>query len=326
MSRYFNLRAFSYHLLASLIVVGLFALIILTVWYPSIWSKALGGYDLFIKIVIIDLIAGPLCLGLVYKAHKPLKEKLIEIITIGSIQLAFLGYGLWVLSESRPAFIVFAVDRFDVYVANEIDQDYLGDHPPFNKISITGPVYAGIDPKRVPKDLGSDLVIAGLDISMLAKYYEPIDHFADEIRDTRREYNDLPESPFKSALTRYGVKHKLTLEELSWLPVRHRSISDGFGFLSAIFVGDSIKPHGYLDYDGYEGLVAIEAAAPSTPIELNTGSANEMSETIEEIIEQEEAPSLERVETHREEEIPLDPATTEMLSETIEAIIEEDEE
>ena len=243
----FNFKAFGIHFLFSILLVSLFALVILTLWYPSIWSKALGGYDLFIKIVIIDLIVGPLCMGIVYKSHKSFKERIVDATTILVFQLAFMGYGLWVLYESRPVFIVFAQDRYDVYVANEIEPEMLGDQAPFDRLSLTGPVYGAVDLASISSDTLFDLTVSGLDVSNFPKYYTPIEDFKETISARKVSYQEMDDTLLKSALTAYIDKNKLDERAVYWLPVKHR-----FGFVTAVLVGDEWIPHGYIDLDSYE--------------------------------------------------------------------------
>jgi len=243
----FNFKAFGIHFLFSILLVSLFALVILTLWYPSIWSKALGGYDLFIKIVIIDLIVGPLCMGIVYKSHKSLKERIVDATTILAFQLAFMGYGLWVLYESRPVFIVFAQDRFNVYVEHEVEKEMLTTQAPFDRKSLTGPIYAAVDLEKISSNTMMDVITAGYDISNIPKYYTPIEDFKETISARKVSYQEMDDTLLKSALTAYIDKNKLDERAVYWLPVKHR-----FGFVTAVLVGDEWIPHGYIDLDSYE--------------------------------------------------------------------------
>jgi hypothetical protein len=98
-----------------------------------------------------------------------------DLVLIGLVQSAALVYGLSVVLQSRPIFLVAAVDRFELVSANEItDADLAeGQEERFRSRSWTGPrlVFA-----QMPTDAQerSDLVsmaLDGRDVQNLPKYY-----------------------------------------------------------------------------------------------------------------------------------------------------------
>lgn len=102
------------------IVVALFALcIIFFVWYPTPLDKALGVTHLFLMLLAIDVVIGPLFSLLVYKeGKKTLKFDLSFIIIL---QVCAFSYGFYAIAQGRPAWIVFDSLNFTVVKNSDIE-------------------------------------------------------------------------------------------------------------------------------------------------------------------------------------------------------------
>jgi hypothetical protein len=172
------------HFLLSLaIALGVFALVYFT-WYPWGLFEVAGGRALFTLIVAVDVVVGPLLTFVVFVPGK--RGLAFDLAVIAVLQLSSLAYGLSVLHESRPAFLVFAKDRFELLRANDLEAAELARaRPPFSQIPLTGPLVAGVE---FPKDQAEmdTLVFAassGVDISSFPRYYVPYDRVrADVVR------------------------------------------------------------------------------------------------------------------------------------------------
>jgi len=108
------LKAASVHLLLSTLVALLTASIVFGLWYPYPYSELAGGRELFFLIICVDLICGPLLTAIMFNPVKPRSELWRDLGLVILIQVAGLGYGLWVVWEARPLFLVQEVDRFKV--------------------------------------------------------------------------------------------------------------------------------------------------------------------------------------------------------------------
>ena len=113
-----RLKFFFSHLLISffiaLVVVGL----VFFVWYPSPLATAVGVTHIFLMMLAIDVILGPLLGLLVYKeGKKTLKFDLGVIIVL---QISALGYGIYSIEQGRPAWLVFYADRFELIRKNDL--------------------------------------------------------------------------------------------------------------------------------------------------------------------------------------------------------------
>ena len=162
-------KAAGIHLSIS-VLIGLVVLTLLfLVWYPSPYFKASGGQELTLILLGVDLVLGPLLTLVVFKAGK--KSLRFDLSVIAVLQLSALLYGLHVIVQARPAFIVAAIDRFNMVAANDIEPEDLakGSKPEFSTLSWTGPRLVAA---RLPEDpaLRTEIMFAagggGADIEM----------------------------------------------------------------------------------------------------------------------------------------------------------------
>lgn len=161
------------HLAISATIGAAVLALLFFVWYPAPYFRASGGMDLTMILLGVDLVLGPLLTLVVFKAGK--KSLRFDLSVIGVLQLSALLYGVHVISEARPVFIVAAVDRFTVVAANDLaDSDLAeGSTAQFQTRSWTGPliVSAPLPADPVQRDAVLDSSIAGKDIERLPKHY-----------------------------------------------------------------------------------------------------------------------------------------------------------
>lgn len=115
-------RAAAWHLGASVLVALLTTLLVFGLWYPHPFDKISGGKDLFLLVVAIDIVCGPLLTLVVFSPSKPAQELRRDLGIIVLIQIAALAYGLHNVALARPLFLVHEVDRFRVIS----EPDFLG--------------------------------------------------------------------------------------------------------------------------------------------------------------------------------------------------------
>lgn len=120
----FRFRLFSYHLLISIIISSLSILVVFGFWYKAPFAKAFGVSHIFILLVMIDVIIGPLMTLFIANNQKPKKELKQDIIIIGLIQISALLYGLYTIAIGRPAFLVFDTNRFQLVAVNELSPEH----------------------------------------------------------------------------------------------------------------------------------------------------------------------------------------------------------
>lgn len=119
----------SIHLICSLVVAVLAGVLVFGLWYPHPYRELSGGRELFILIVAVDVICGPLLTLVLFNPSKPRAELLRDLGLVALIQLGALGYGLFTVWLARPLFLVQEVDRFKVIAAPSVGQSALAELP-----------------------------------------------------------------------------------------------------------------------------------------------------------------------------------------------------
>ena len=111
-------KAFGIHFGISLLVAALVALLVFTIWYPYPFRELAGGRDLFILVIAVDIICGPLLTSILFSPTKPKKELITDISLVVIVQLLALGYGIWNVWLARPVYLVNTENKF--YVVTNI--------------------------------------------------------------------------------------------------------------------------------------------------------------------------------------------------------------
>ena len=142
-----RIKASAIHLGISLTVAVLAGALVFGVWYPYPYREISGGRELFLILVTVDVILGPLITLAVFNRVKPWPVLRRDLMVVAALQLAALGYGLWTVSLARPVHIVFEVDRLSVVHAVEIDPALLAKTPPgITALPLTGPTRLSLRP------------------------------------------------------------------------------------------------------------------------------------------------------------------------------------
>ena len=140
-------RVAAVHLGISLAIACCAALLVLGVWYPYPYREISGGRELFLLVVGVDVVLGPLCTFIVFDRTKPRAELFRDLALVGVIQLAGLGYGIWSVHVARPVHLVFEIDRFRVVHAVEVPDALLSKTPEgVTALPLGGPTLLAVRP------------------------------------------------------------------------------------------------------------------------------------------------------------------------------------
>ena len=119
-------------------------------WYPGVYRLLAGGRELFLLVVVVDVVCGPLLTLVLFNPSKPRAELWRDLGLVALIQLGALGYGLWTVWEARPLFLVQEIDRFKVIAKPDLrDASIAGLPAELQPHWWVGPLTVGI---REPKD------------------------------------------------------------------------------------------------------------------------------------------------------------------------------
>ena len=115
MSRF---RAFAWHFFFSLTVGSALLAMSWFVWFPAPMLIATGGYEIFLLVVGIDVVVGPLLTFVVFKTGK--RSLIFDLAVIAALQVAALVYGVRSLVEARPAYVAALGSKFQMVQATEV--------------------------------------------------------------------------------------------------------------------------------------------------------------------------------------------------------------
>ncbi len=180
MTRY---RAAAIHLGLSATIATLVFIPIYFLWYPGALFDSAGGRDLFLIVLAVDVTIGPLVTLIIFVPGK--RGLVFDLWVIGILQSAFLIYGVLTVAESRPVYIAFVKDRFELARANQIPDSVLAEARMNRYLDLpwTGPRFVGV---RFPTDADEkfSLMISGMggvDIQCYPKYHVPYDAVRSEV-------------------------------------------------------------------------------------------------------------------------------------------------
>ncbi len=218
-------QAAGIHLAISTLVAATVLAALLLVWYPQPYFRLAGGPGLMLTLIGVDVVMGPVLTLVVFDPRK--KSIRIDLTVIVLLQLAAFAYGLSVIAQARPAYVVFSGDRFTVVAANQIDPESLASaKPPYDTLPIDGPRLVGA---RVPDDPAQRqklmlLALGGVDLPVLPRYYVPYADVAGDLKGKARPLADLRKGDDKARdkidaeVARIGRPRSA----LGWIPVLGR--------------------------------------------------------------------------------------------------------
>ena len=168
-------RAALIHLGLSAIAAGLTALLVFWLWYPTPFREISGGRDLFLLVIAVDVVIGPLLTAVAFDLRKPRAELMRDLGVIVLLQLAALIYGANAVALARPAVIALEGDRLRVVRAIDLSNaDWTKGQPEQAVTLLSGP---RIVATRAPLDSEKgDAIFKGLageDIGMRPEFWLP---------------------------------------------------------------------------------------------------------------------------------------------------------
>ncbi|UOG17842.1 TfpX/TfpZ family type IV pilin accessory protein [Acinetobacter sp. PK01] len=105
------------HFLFSVVLLCIALFLVFKLWYPYPLNIAMGVNNIYVLLLIVDLIIGPLLTFIVYKENK--RKLRFDLIIILILQLSAYTFGLYIVAQGRPLWQVFVVD--DIELVSPID-------------------------------------------------------------------------------------------------------------------------------------------------------------------------------------------------------------
>jgi hypothetical protein len=242
--------ATSVHFAVTLLLTGIAAAIIFLVWFPDPMQTMIGGTELFLIVVGVDLALGPLMSLVIFNSRKSRRELVIDYSIVGVIQIVALVYGVMVVAGARPAYYAFDKDRYEIVSAVDITDKELAaaKESQYRKLPWTGPRIVAIS---IPPEDQQDALfqaMEGNEAQLRPKFYVPLSAKLDAIRRNAKTIAELEakKPAYKALLEEAVASVDIPAERIAWLPVRHRK-----GFAAVIIDTSDGKPLAWADFDPY---------------------------------------------------------------------------
>lgn len=239
------------HAVCSLLVAVLAAVLVFGLWYPYPYRELSGGRDLFLLVVAVDVVCGPLLTMVIFNPAKKATELWRDLTLVALIQLAALAFGILTVWQARPLFLVLEVDRFKVVMAHDVDKAAVAALPAELKPNFwDGPrivaTRRSVDIEEKNRILFS-VIEGGRDYAERPEFYLPYegDNALKSLKSAKALDIFLQRWPEQiSAATVITLDKKLDTAQLLFLPVVGRqdwvAVLDKYGQI-----------HGYLKGDGF---------------------------------------------------------------------------
>ncbi|MGB5885513.1 MAG: TfpX/TfpZ family type IV pilin accessory protein [Acinetobacter venetianus] len=193
-----RIKFFISHLIISFFVALIVIGCVFFIWYPSPLAKAVGVTHIFLMMLAIDVIIGPLLGLLVYKEGKKSLKMDLSIIIL--IQIIALVYGVYSIAHGRPAWLAYNIDRFELVRNNEILREQITQAgTQYQQPSWLKPQFVGVEfakDKNIRSDDMFAEVLGGISIAQKPERYVPLDKVKNQIQqraqnlDVLKQFND----------------------------------------------------------------------------------------------------------------------------------------
>ena len=244
---------------AALIHLGLSALvglataaIVFGLWFPYPYRNLAGGQHLFLVLVSVDVVCGPLLTAVLFNPRKSRRELTLDLSLIAIVQIAALVYGVHVISQARPVVLAFESDRLVAVSAAQIDPAELGQAPPdLRKLSWSGPVLVGTRDAREGETMQSVMLsVQGVEPSARPGWWQAYEKNHPQVKQRMRKLAELRAARAGEAqaeIDAAAAKTGLRLADLFYLPLTSQKNLDGW---VALLDGDG-RIAGYAPVDGF---------------------------------------------------------------------------
>jgi len=245
-----KLLAFGIHFIATALLAAAAAALIFLVWYPHPFELMVRGLELFTLVVSCDLALGPLLSFVVFSRSKTKLALIVDYTAIAIVQISGMVYGVYAVAESRPVYVVFSVDRYEVVAARDLKESELAavTDPNYRKAPLDGPHYVAVIVPAKEREQSLFDEIAGNPSYVRPKWFHPLTDALPQIRQRARPLADLEKMhpDVKPSLAEALRKISIPVERLRWVPISTRA-----GFWTALLDIDSGLPVGWVAYDPY---------------------------------------------------------------------------
>lgn len=205
-----RVRAALLHLVCSALVASSIAVLVFNIWYPYPYAQISGGRELFIILVSVDVLAGPLVTSIIFSPTKSRRERSLDMLTVVALQFAALAYGAWTMYQARPVQLVYEFGRFGVAHAVEVDAAMLPQSISYSEAyRWNGPGLKSLRAFQSSEEeaLATLVALAGVPLAARADMWQP---YLDAVPDILAQ-----SKPLSSLFEKYPMREKEIVDLLS---------------------------------------------------------------------------------------------------------------
>ena len=235
-----RLRVAAIHLGISLLVALLVAFLVFGIWYPAPYAQLTGGWQLFLVVIAVDLVVGPLLTLLLANPKKSHRELTLDLTLVALLQLGALGYGLYSVAWARPVVVSFERDRMAVVTATEIDVATLSEAPTgMQSLPWNGIMKIGLRRAKSEQEFfeSVQLGMEGIEPSLRPNWWLPYAEVVTEVKEKMLPVQgmamDALSAEQKTLLQEAITKTGLSPQELYYLPLVSKYSQDWLVLMNA---------------------------------------------------------------------------------------------
>ena len=224
------------HLILSLVVAVVSAGVVFGLWYPTPYRQMLNVGQIYLLVLVVDVVCGPLLTMIVASPRKSRRERWLDFSLIGAIQIAALAYGMHSVWVARPVALAFEIDRLVVVTANEVELEALPKAPQgLQRLPWAGVLQVGTRRAAGAAEMLSsvELGMAGISPAMRPDWWLPWSEARDGMRARAKPLAELiarrPEAASLLQAAAQSAGH--AVKDLSYLPLVSSKTKDWVALL-----------------------------------------------------------------------------------------------
>lgn len=247
-----SIRPAAIHLAGGLVIACVLAVFIFAFWYPWPYDEFSGGRSLFVLLICVDVICGPLLTLLLVTESKSRKLLILDISLVLLIQISAMAYGLLTVWQARPLYLVAEIDRFKVITVGELSIKDIKRLPPTLQMGVLDrPKIVGVRPPISLEEKNKVLfesLSGGRDYAERPEFYVPYDALMARklLKASRPLEIFIQKNPIFSNWARnYSDGINVPIGQIRYIPVIARqdwiAVLDGNGFPVEFVKGDGFQ-------------------------------------------------------------------------------------
>lgn len=239
------------HFLLSVVIGLISAYVVFGVWYPAPFRSILGVGGIYLLILMVDVVCGPLLTFLFSDPKKSRFELAVDLGVVGVIQILALAYGMHAVWIARPVVLAFEKDRFVIVTANEIDHTTLHQAPVgMRDLPSTGVLKVATRDHTTDSELfkSMEMSLAGVSPAMRPSWWQPIDRQRDQMHAKAKSLTELiKRRPDDAEILRaVAARTSYVPEALTYLPLTSTKSLDWI-----VLLDPTLNIVGYAPVDGF---------------------------------------------------------------------------